>query len=65
MDMVRILYTNPSKCFNRKNGKNYSYNESLEMLNKMMEELGVMHQRQYDLLKEVIASDNKKVINLL
>ncbi len=60
MDMVRILYTNPSKCFNRKNGKNYSYNEALEMLDKRMEELGVMYQRQYDLLKGVIASDKKK-----
>lgn len=60
MDMVRILYTNPSKSFNRKNGKNYSYNEALEMLDKRMEELGIMYQRQYDLLKGVIASDKKK-----
>ena len=29
MDMVRILYINPSKCFNRKNGKNYTYSEAL------------------------------------
>lgn len=26
MDMIRVLYMNPSKCFNRKNGKNCSHN---------------------------------------
>ena len=60
MDMVRILYTNPSKCFNRKNGKNYTYSEALEMLDKKMEDLGLMYQRQYDLLKGVINVDKKK-----
>lgn len=58
--MFRILYTNPSRCFNRKNGKNYSYNEALEMLDKRMEELGLMYQRQYDLIKGVLDSDKKK-----
>ena len=60
MDMVRILYTNPSKCFNRKNGKNYTYTEAIEMLDKRMEDLGLMYQRQYDLLKGVMNSDKKK-----
>ena len=41
MDMVRILYTNPSKCFNRKNGKNYSFEEATRMLDNKLEELGV------------------------
>lgn len=45
MDMVRILYSNPSKCFNRHNGKNYTYSEALLMLDKKMEELGVLIQK--------------------
>ena len=60
MDMVRILYNNPSKCFSRKNGKNYSYNEAIEMLDKKLEDLGVKYQRQYDLIKGVLASDKRK-----
>ena len=28
MDMVRILYMNPAKCFSRKNGKNYTTKEA-------------------------------------
>ena len=42
-----------------KNGKNYTYNEALEMLDKKMEDLGLMYQRQNDLLKGVISSDKK------
>ena len=41
MDMVRVLYMNPSKCFSRKNGKNYSTSEAIIMLDKRLEELGV------------------------
>ena len=58
--MVRILYTNPSKCFNRKNGKNYSYSEAVILLDKKMELLGIQYQKQYDLIKGVLASDKKK-----
>ena len=32
IDMVRVLYMNPSKCFNRKNGKNYTFSETTKML---------------------------------
>ena len=39
--MVRVLYMNPSKCFSRKNGKNYSTIEAIIMLDKRLEELGV------------------------
>lgn len=60
MDMVRILYNNPSKCFNRHNGKNYTYSEAIIMLDNKMEELGVKYQRQYDLIKGVLASDKKR-----
>lgn len=60
MDMVRVLYMNPSKCFNRKNGKNYSFAEATMMLDKKLEELGVKYQRQYDLIKGVLSADNKK-----
>ena len=60
MDMVRILYTNPSKCFNRKNGKNYTFEEATRMLDNKLEELGVKYQRQYDLIKGVITADKKK-----
>lgn len=65
MDMVRILYTNPSKCFNRKNGKNYSFEEATRMLDNKLEELGVKYQRQYDLIKGVITADKKKYSNLV
>ena len=60
MDMVRILYMNPSKCFSRKNGKNYSRAEATIMLDRRLEELGVNYQRQYDLIKGVLNSDKKK-----
>ena len=58
--MVRVLYMNPSKCFNRKNGKNYSFAEATMMLDKKLEEFGVKYQKQYDLIKGVISSDSKK-----
>lgn len=51
---------NPSKCFNRKNGKNYSFTEATMMLDKKLEEFGVKYQKQYDLIKGVIESDSKK-----
>ena len=60
MDMVRVLYMNPAKCFSRKNGKNYSQKEATEMLDKRLEELGVNFSRQYDLIKGVLESDKKK-----
>ena len=60
MDMVRILYMNPSKCFSRKNGKNYSRAEATIMLDHRLEELGVNYQRQYDLIKGVLNADKKK-----
>ena len=60
IDMVRVLYMNPSKCFNRKNGKNYSFGEATIMLDKKLEDLGVKYQKQYDLIKGVIESDSKK-----
>lgn len=65
MDMVRILYTNPSKCFNRKNGKNYTYSEAIIMLDKKIEALGIKYQRQYDLIKGVLAADLKKSSKVL
>lgn len=65
MDMVRILYNNPSKCFSRKNGKNYAFSEATIMLDKKLETLGVKYQRQYDLLKGVINSDKKKSSKIL
>ena len=65
MDMVRILYTNPSKCFNRKNGKNYSFEEATKMLYNKLEELGFKYQRQYDLIKGVITADKKKYDKLV
>lgn len=58
--MVSVLYNNPSRCFNRKNGKNYTFKEATEMLDKKLENLGVKYQRQYDLIKGVLASDKKK-----
>lgn len=60
MDMVRVLYMNPSKCFSRKNNKNYTKSEAIKMLDNILEELGVNYQRQYDLIKGVLASDKKK-----
>lgn len=60
MDMVRVLYTNPSKVFSRKNGKNYTYAEATRMLDNKLEKLGVKYQRQYDLIKGVLESDKKK-----
>lgn len=64
MEMVRILYNNPSKCFNRKNGKNYSFNEATIMLDKKLENLGVKYGKQYNLIKGVISSDKKKYENM-
>ena len=60
MDMIRILYMNPSKCFYRKNGKSYSRGEAIIMLDHRLEEFGVNYQRQYDLIKGVLSSDKKK-----
>ena len=61
MEMIRILYSNPSKCFNRKNGKNYTFTEATEMLDKKLENLGKKYARQYDLIKGVLAADKKKM----
>ncbi len=41
MDMIRILYMNPSKCFSRKNEKNNCRGEATTMLDHRLEELGV------------------------
>jgi len=60
MDMTRVLYMNPSKCFSRKNNKNYSYNEATKMLDNKLEQLAIKYHKQYDLLKGVIAADKKK-----
>lgn len=60
MDMIRILYMNPSKCFSRKNSKNYTTAEATRMLDNKLEDLGVKFSRQYDLLKGVMESDKKK-----
>ena len=49
-----------SRCFNRKNGKNYTFSEATEMLDKKLENLGVQYQRQYDLLKGVIEAYDKE-----
>lgn len=51
---------NPSKCFSRKNNKNYAKEEATRMLDNTLEELGVNYQIQYDLIKGVLASDKKK-----
>lgn len=61
MEMIRILYANPSKCFNRRNGKNYTFAEATEMLDKKLENLGIKYARQYDLIKGVLAADKKKM----
>lgn len=58
--MVRILYMNPSKCFSRKNSKNYTTIEATRMLDNRLEELGIMFDRQYHLIKGVLESDKKK-----
>lgn len=63
--MVRILYNNPSKCFSRKNGKNYTFTEATKMLDNKLEELGLKYQRQYDLIKGVLNADKKKSTNVL
>lgn len=60
MDMVRVLYMNPSKCFSRKNGKNYTTSEATKMLDNRLEELGVKFERQYSLIKGVLEADKKK-----
>ena len=60
MDMVRVLYMNPSKCFSRKNGKNYTTSEAIKMLDNRLEELGINFDRQYNLIKGVLESDKKK-----
>ena len=61
MDMVRILYMNPAKCFSRKNGKNYTTSEATKMLDGRLEVLGTMFDKQYSLIKGVLDSDNKKL----
>ena len=60
MDMSRVLYMNPAKCFSRKNGKNYSFSKATRMLDNTWEELGIRYQRQFDLIKGVLSSDKKK-----
>ncbi len=60
--MVRILYMNPSKCFSRKNNKNYTREEATRMLDNTLEELGVNYGRQYDLIKGVLTSGKKNLI---
>ncbi len=60
IDAIRILYMNPSKCFSRKNGKNYSTKEATKMLDTTLENLGVKFDRQYNLIKGVLESDKKK-----
>ena len=61
MDAVRILYMNPSKCFSRRNGKNYTTKEATKMLDGRLEILGTMFDKQYSLIKGVLESDNKKL----
>ena len=60
-DMVEVLYTNPKSCFGRKNGKSYTVSEAREMLDKRLEILGTLYDKQYKLLKGVLESDNKKL----
>ena len=57
-DMVEVLYTNPKSCFGRKNGRSYTV---AEMLDKRLEILGTLYDKQYKLLKGVLESDNKKL----
>ncbi len=61
---VRILYMNPSKCFSRKNGKNYTTSEATKMLDNRLEELGINFNCQYNLIKGVLESDKKSMIIL-
>jgi hypothetical protein len=61
MDMVRILYMNPVKCFSRRNGKRYSNKDATKMLDGRLEVLGTMFDKQYSLIKGVLDSDNKKL----
>ena len=60
MDMVRILYTNPSKCFNRKNGKNYTFSEAVSMIK------GVINadKKKYGSLVDGTISD-KEIMSML
>ena len=51
---------NPSKCFNRKNGKNYTFSEATKMLDNRLEVLGIQFDRQYNLIKGVLDADKKK-----
>ena len=51
---------NPSKCFSRKNNKNYTIEEAIRVLDNTLEELGVNYGRQYDLIKGVLASNKEK-----
>ena len=60
-DMVEVLYINPRSCFGRKNGKSYTVVEAREMLDKRLEILGTLYDKQYKLLKGVLESDNKKL----
>ena len=59
-DMVEVLYANPTKCFNRKNGKNYTRGEAKEMLDKRLEILGKAYDDQFQMIKGVLDSDNRK-----
>ena len=49
-----------AECFSRKNNKNYTKAEDTKKLDNTLEELSVNYQRQYDLIKGVLASDKKK-----
>ena len=53
---------NPSKCFSRKNNKNYTIEEATRVLDNTLEELGVNYGRQYDLIKGVLTSGKKNLI---
>ena len=60
-DMVEVLYCNPRSCFGRKNGKSYTVSEARDMLDKRLEILGNLYDKQYKLIKGVLESDNKKL----
>lgn len=60
-DMVEVLYCNLVGCFGRKNGKYYSFKEAQSMLDKKLEVLGSAFSKQFDLVKGVLESDNKKL----